>query len=130
LNEGLERAISAYRRGEFPDAFEMHERVKRMYYWPDVATRTERVYERVLSMPRSTLRTKLSRYFQCGFVFGLFFILVASIDYVLLTMLEFFFPAKKIVSASDVPTNISWKIFTKHPFFRSKINRNVRRKTE
>ena len=64
LIEKLEFAIARVRSGDRMDPFKMHNDVKGMYNWRDVARRTEIVYNRVADINSSnTLFDILMRYF-------------------------------------------------------------------
>ncbi len=47
LTESLEEAIEAAVSGNVYHPQDMHERVRKLYTWQDVARRTERVYDSV-----------------------------------------------------------------------------------
>uniref|UniRef100_A0A915IUF6 Glycosyl transferase family 1 domain-containing protein n=1 Tax=Romanomermis culicivorax TaxID=13658 RepID=A0A915IUF6_ROMCU len=65
------------------DHWSNHERIKNMYYWPNVARRTEKVYREVTSSPRPS-------YQRCGPVFGFIFAMLATINHVLLFLCSIF----------------------------------------
>lgn len=78
---GLHQAIARCKAGKFADRLETHKRVKSMYFWPDVARRTENVYLDVLKIPSASRSTRLRRYVtHCGPMFGIFFMFLATID--------------------------------------------------
>lgn len=67
---------------------ENHSRVRNMYYWPDIACRTEIVYDDVLNRQRPTLNQRLKNYFRCGPLFGIFFACIAALDYLFVLLLN------------------------------------------
>ncbi|KAG8496220.1 hypothetical protein CXB51_009492 [Gossypium anomalum] len=56
----------------------MHDRMKRLYNWNDVAERTEIVYNRALKCSDQSLLERLSRYLSCGAWAGKLFCLPAK----------------------------------------------------
>ena len=59
----LEKAINNHRSGIRMNSIEMHEKIKKMYSWRDVAKRTEIVYNKVMQKPSpTTLTEKLLKY--------------------------------------------------------------------
>lgn len=90
--DGLNEAIVRYKAGKFANRLETHKSVKSMYFWPDVARRTEKVYLEVLKIDRASCFTKLFRYvLHCGPIFGLFFMFLATIDAFLVFLWSIFF---------------------------------------
>ncbi|GBG71325.1 hypothetical protein CBR_g8747 [Chara braunii] len=81
---------------------EMHEQVRGMYSWQDVAERTERVYDMVAHAKDDTLLDRLGRYYNCGPWAGKLFCLVAAVGVLLLKFLEWWQPAKSIEMAPDL----------------------------
>ncbi|XP_024040371.1 phosphatidylinositol N-acetylglucosaminyltransferase subunit A isoform X5 [Citrus clementina] len=80
----------------------MHERMKKLYNWHDVAKRTEIVYDRALECPNQNLVERLSRYLSCGAWAGKLFCLVMIIDYLLWRFLELWKPAEDIEEVPDI----------------------------
>ncbi|KAK2657184.1 hypothetical protein Ddye_010236 [Dipteronia dyeriana] len=66
----------------------MHDRMKKLYNWQDVAKRTEIVYDSALKYSNQNLLERLSRYLSCGAWAGKVFALVMIIDYLLWCLLE------------------------------------------
>jgi phosphatidylinositol glycan class A protein len=60
VNE-LHQAIKKIKAGEGPDPHMYHSRVSKMYQWKDIATRTEKVYDKVAQDPDVTLVEQLQR---------------------------------------------------------------------
>lgn len=104
--EALETAIEKHRTGNFVPPAEVHERVKKLYTWQNVAKRTEAVYDTIAQEPYTDLSGRLQRYpKQCGAVAGRLFMLIAVINYLLLTVLQWWTPDKSIDIARDYRCN-------------------------
>ncbi|KAL4193998.1 hypothetical protein AMTRI_Chr05g57010 [Amborella trichopoda] len=80
----------------------MHDRMKSLYSWHDVARRTELVYDCALSCSDENLLVRLSRYFACGVWAGKLFCLVMTLDYLLWHLLELWQPSKDIEEVPDI----------------------------
>ncbi|KAE8732857.1 phosphatidylinositol N-acetylglucosaminyltransferase gpi3 subunit-like isoform X2 [Hibiscus syriacus] len=80
----------------------MHDRMKNLYNWNDVAKRTEIVYNRALKCSDQSLLERLSRYLSCGAWAGKLFCLVMIIDFLIWRLLELLQPAKDIEEVPDV----------------------------
>lgn len=80
----------------------MHLRMKKLYSWPDVAKRTERVYERALKCADQDLLERLSRYLACGAWAGKIFCLVMIFNYLFWCLLKLWQPDEDIEEAPDV----------------------------
>ncbi|XP_020532544.2 phosphatidylinositol N-acetylglucosaminyltransferase subunit A isoform X4 [Jatropha curcas] len=74
----------------------MHDRMKKLYNWHDVAKRTEIVYDRALKCPNQKFLERLSRYLSCGAWAGKLFCLVMIIDFLLLHIVQLWQPAENI----------------------------------
>ena len=61
LLESLEDAIADHRHGNVVPPFEAHQRIKHMYTWPNVARRTEKVYEIIQNQPDRDLHQRIRR---------------------------------------------------------------------
>ena len=59
--EALEKAIEKHRTGNFVPPAEVHERVKKLYTWQNVARRTEAVYDTIAQEPYIDLSDRLQR---------------------------------------------------------------------
>ncbi|KAJ4823802.1 hypothetical protein Tsubulata_005646 [Turnera subulata] len=70
----------------------MHNRMKKLYDWHDVAKRTEIVYDRALKCPNQNVLERLSRYLSCGAWAGKLFCLVMIIDFLLWRLLQLWQP--------------------------------------
>ncbi|KAK4840496.1 hypothetical protein QYF36_010258 [Acer negundo] len=80
----------------------MHNPMKKLYNWQDVAKRTEIVYDRALKCSNQNLLERLSRYLSCGAWAGKLFALVMIIDYLLCCLLQLWKPAKDIDEVPDI----------------------------
>ena len=60
--EALEKAIENHRTGHFVPPAEVHERVKKLYTWQNVARRTEAVYDTIAHEPYIDLSDRLQRW--------------------------------------------------------------------
>ena len=59
--EALEVAIENHRTGNVVSPSEVHERVKKLYTWQNVAKRTEAVYNTIAQAPDLDLADRLQR---------------------------------------------------------------------
>lgn len=84
--------------------FEAHSKVRLMYNWHDVAQRTEVVYKRALSTPRSSILTRLGRFYECGPWAGKIFCAFVVVDYLWWRFLEWLVPRNTIDEAVSFPT--------------------------
>ncbi|KAF3500290.1 hypothetical protein F2Q69_00045832 [Brassica cretica] len=80
---------------------EMHNRMKKLYSWQDVAKRTEIVYDRALKCSNRNLLERLSRFLSCGAWAGKVFCMVMIIDYLLWRLLQFLQKAALKISNSS-----------------------------
>lgn len=69
LIAAVDEAIMARKFGRLMCPEEKHRRVREMYYWPDVARRTEIVYRSAISEPSITWAERLRRYYRAGGMF-------------------------------------------------------------
>ncbi|KAF4358469.1 hypothetical protein G4B88_020147 [Cannabis sativa] len=79
----------------------MHNRMKGLYDWHDVAKRTEIVYDHTLKCTNQSLLERLSRYLSCGSWAGKLFCLVMIIDFLLWRLLQLWQPAERIEEVPD-----------------------------
>nr|XP_023924248.1 phosphatidylinositol N-acetylglucosaminyltransferase subunit A [Quercus suber] len=84
------------------DPQDMHNRIKKLYDWHDVAKRTEIVYDRALKCANQNLLERLSRYLACGAWAGKLFCLVMIIDFLLWRLLQLWKPAEDIEVVPDI----------------------------
>ncbi|KGN66440.1 phosphatidylinositol N-acetylglucosaminyltransferase subunit A [Cucumis sativus] len=83
------------------DPQEMHNRMKKLYDWHDVAKRTAIVYDHALSSSDQNLIERLSRYLSCGSWAGKLFCLVMLIDFLLWYFLKLWQPDENIEVVPD-----------------------------
>lgn len=83
-------------------AFDLHERVCRMYSWHDVAARTEKVYARMQTMESVPLRDRLLRFLRVGPLSGKICVLMAALDTLIWWMLEWLQPASSVEVALEL----------------------------
>ena len=98
LIEKVDLAIKRHKSGDKIDPIQMHNEIKKMYNWRDVARRTEIVYNRVVKeyKPNQGLVDKLIKFRRCGY-FGYYVMaFIYIIDYLVLLLHEFLNPADKI----------------------------------
>ncbi|XP_030954745.1 phosphatidylinositol N-acetylglucosaminyltransferase subunit A-like isoform X1 [Quercus lobata] len=84
------------------DPQDMHNRMKKLYDWHDVAKRTEIVYDHALNCSNQSLLERLSRYLTCGAWAGKLFCLVMIIDFILWRLLQLWKPAEDIEVVPDI----------------------------
>ncbi|RUS81571.1 hypothetical protein EGW08_010672 [Elysia chlorotica] len=101
LTEQLEKAIEDRIDGRQPDPFELHNKIKSLYSWRDVARRTEAVYETVQETPLPDISTRLQRFRQCGLVSGRLFMLTAILNLIWLLVLQYIWPAQSVELAEE-----------------------------
>ncbi|CAK9328053.1 unnamed protein product [Citrullus colocynthis] len=83
------------------DPQEMHNRMKKLYDWHDVARRTVIVYDYALRTSDQNLLERLSRYLSCGSWAGKLFCLVMIIDFLLWYFLKLWQPDENIEVVPD-----------------------------
>ncbi|XP_054267561.1 phosphatidylinositol N-acetylglucosaminyltransferase subunit A-like [Macrosteles quadrilineatus] len=93
LLEGLERALDDLRHGKIVDPEICHRRVSSLYSWHNVTQRTERVYASVTNESAKTIGQQLRSYMRSNV---LPFLLVVSLMYLILQILEWFVPRQGI----------------------------------
>lgn len=79
--------------------FKCNEIVAKLYNWENVTQRTERVYQRVLAEPHSTLGEQLYAYLKSG-VWS--FLLVVSMCHLYLVFMEYLRPVRYMEKAKDI----------------------------
>ena len=98
LIEQLENAI---RNVKNIPCTKMHETVKSLYSWHNVAARTERVYQKVMERPQSSLLTRIKMSCTMGLISGPGQVILYIIALTLLWICELFFPKENIDIAED-----------------------------
>jgi phosphatidylinositol glycan class A protein len=99
----IEKISEAIPLVKYIDPFDLHEQVKNMYNWNDVAERTEKVYDKISTMKQLCLLDKLKKYYQCGIWAGKLFCFIIVICYLLWKFLEWYSPREEIEIAIDFP---------------------------
>ena len=75
----------------------VHQQVKNMYSWSDVAERTERVYQRILrSYDDSDFIDRLVKYDGCGIISGKLSAVIVTFDTFCLWVLDWMYPREEI----------------------------------
>jgi len=100
LIEGLEMAIADYRKGNVKCPFEIHRRIGLYYNWFNITKRTEIVYNLVKHEAKRNLGQRLANQIQSGV---LAYLLVVSLCYIILQILDFLVPRKVIKKKSKLP---------------------------
>ncbi|XP_042441990.1 phosphatidylinositol N-acetylglucosaminyltransferase subunit A-like isoform X1 [Zingiber officinale] len=84
------------------DPYAMHQRMKKLYSWHDVAKRTEIVYDRALQSSDENLLRRLPRYLKCGSWAGKMFCLVMIVNFLLWCLLDSWQPVESIEEVPDL----------------------------
>ncbi|XP_015430934.1 PREDICTED: N-acetylglucosaminyl-phosphatidylinositol biosynthetic protein [Dufourea novaeangliae] len=98
LVDGLETAITDYRKGDIKCPFETNKRISLFYNWFNVTRRTEIVYNLVRKEARKDLGEQLANYVRSGV---LAYLLVVSLCYIIIQILEVLVPRKYIDIAKN-----------------------------
>ena len=85
------------------NAKEAHARVTKMYNWGDVAKRTSKVYSKIMSMRKRTLRSRLLKYLEIGEVYGILCLFLVTVDVFVWAITAWFQPDEDIDRAPDFP---------------------------
>eukprot|EP01112_Ceratiomyxa_fruticulosa_P018781 TRINITY_DN6058_c0_g4_i1.p1 TRINITY_DN6058_c0_g4~~TRINITY_DN6058_c0_g4_i1.p1 ORF type:complete len:465 (-),score=54.59 TRINITY_DN6058_c0_g4_i1:26-1420(-) len=85
------------------DPYKLHQEVKSMYNWDDVAERTETVYNRMNEQSDVSFMTRLRRHNSCGVVAGKINIMLATLAYLIYSFMEWYKPRDEIDKAIDFP---------------------------
>ncbi|KJE95407.1 GlcNAc transferase [Capsaspora owczarzaki ATCC 30864] len=83
---------------------QLHQRVKSMYNWNDVAARTEVVYDNISGVEESPLVERLHQYYGCGPVSGKLFVMFVLINTLFYYFLEWLCPRAGIDICPDFDT--------------------------
>ncbi len=101
LTESLEQAIEDSIAGNMYSHKEVHERVRKLYTWPDVARRTECVYDRVHAHTEIHVEGRIKKYLKTGPIAGKVFILIAALNYIFVLFLQWIHPDYMIEKSMD-----------------------------
>jgi phosphatidylinositol glycan class A protein len=115
LVDALSEAISISRR-VIPN--ELHERLKIMYSWYDVALRTEKVYHHIKKLPNPSFVIRILRYTTLGFSLGLVIIFITTFLKIYAFFCEYFSPIREIEICPDFPWLIEKSVHRK-PYLHS-----------
>jgi hypothetical protein len=100
LVDALAEAIAISRRIV---PFEMHERVRTMYSWINVAHRTEIVYDEVVLTARPSLAVRLMKYYTVGPWAGLGACFLVAALHLYCCVCEFLWPDESIERCAELP---------------------------
>ena len=100
LVEALSSAINEV-RDISPHQF--HAQVRNMYGWDQVAVRTERVYEKLMSDPPISLVERIRLMYAVGFFAGKMFLFMIGAHLLLCRLIEWYSPAAEIEKAQPIP---------------------------
>ncbi|KAJ3196065.1 hypothetical protein HK101_010166 [Irineochytrium annulatum] len=100
LVEGIKHAIKLI-KDDAIDPYKIHNDIKSMYSWSDVAERTERVYNRIVNTKPTPLAERFVKYNEVGVIAGKFSVMIVAVSYMFLCFLQWVFPASSIEPAPD-----------------------------
>lgn len=103
LSKTLLEVIAQREEGRLMPPEERHCRVQKMYHWPDVAERTEAVYNKAMGLPRPCWCDRITRFYECGVGFGILYIWAALVNMIWLVILQIFDPLECIPECDDLP---------------------------
>jgi phosphatidylinositol glycan class A protein len=81
----------------------LHDTVKKLYTWQNVARRTEKVYDAVIKEKEVSFEGRIVEYLQTGRVAGKVFIFIAAMNYLFLLLLNLWYPERNIERAPRFP---------------------------
>ncbi|PRP84850.1 GlcNAc transferase [Planoprotostelium fungivorum] len=99
----LNSLIEAVPISEQRDPLQVHEEVRNMYRWMDVARRTEIVYGMIHKCKNQPLIDRLKNYYGCGVYAGKLFCMFIGMIYLVWRLLEYIQPREEIEIAPDFP---------------------------
>lgn len=102
LVDAVEKAVVKLKENEV-DTSTFHSEVKKMYDWADVAKRTEKVYDDVYERENTLLINRLIKYYNAGSWAGILYVLCIVSDFLILGVLEIFYPKNKVDFARKWP---------------------------
>jgi len=94
LSRVIERAILDRKAGHVVDPFVLHQRIKDMYTWQNVASKTEKVYDEIVSNENHTIMRRLDKFEGRALIAGKLYLLVVFVDVLLLAILDWLYPRK------------------------------------
>jgi len=104
LAQEVEKAIEDRIQNKYLPPKEMHEKIKNLYSWHDVAKRTSIVYDRVIGTKIPNTSERLKKFNNCGSVSGKLFMLTMILDMIVLFILQWIWPKDNIERAVDYST--------------------------
>lgn len=102
----LEKAIIKTRSGDVTPAWDVHNRVKDLYTWQDIAVRTEVVYDSVAQEEEIHFQGRIKEYVNTGLIAGKIFVLIAAFNYLLLLLVALIWPEKDVEIAPKFPRKL------------------------
>ncbi|EGR34242.1 hypothetical protein IMG5_019260 [Ichthyophthirius multifiliis] len=84
-------------------AQQFHNQVSEMYNWMMVAKRNEKVYQKIMKLPRLTLRERFQRYYSSGPFAGILILLIVVFDLIFFAFCSWFEQKQDIDIAIDFP---------------------------
>lgn len=102
LVDAVNEAVSKLKENRV-DTSKFHSEIKEMYGWADVARRTEKVYDKVMKQEKQPVLNRLIKFYNAGTWAGVLFVLCVVVDYLILGVLEIFYPADSIEHAIKWP---------------------------
>ncbi|XP_064407061.1 phosphatidylinositol N-acetylglucosaminyltransferase subunit A-like isoform X2 [Halichondria panicea] len=98
----LNEAIESHRHGDNITKLDMHERVKDLYTWSNVALRTLKVYDLVSAIPTRNFAERIQKFYARDPLAGLLYVVVLTLIQMLYHILCWWRPAKDIEKAMDL----------------------------
>lgn len=102
LVEAVNEAIKKLQNKEV-DTSTFHNEIIGMYGWGNVALRTEIVYDKVMNQRKGTIGDRLIKYYNVGSWAGILYVLCIVVDYLILGVLEIYYPRGDIDLARKWP---------------------------
>ncbi|XP_065675200.1 phosphatidylinositol N-acetylglucosaminyltransferase subunit A-like isoform X1 [Hydra vulgaris] len=101
--EAVVKAISDHQAGLLVCSYEYHERIKSMYTWDNITSRTEKVYDLANKNKNQTAIERMEKFRKRAWIAGKIYVLLVFVDILLLFVLEFIWPEKKIKIVQTMP---------------------------
>jgi len=80
----------------------LHEKIAKMYNWRNVAKRTERVYDTVVTLPKKSISERLEGIMELGPYIGILLCLLITVGYIVLQCMEWINPRESIDICPDI----------------------------
>lgn len=107
LVNGLEVAIAVHREGKFIPPEIVHQRVRDIYTWSEIAERTEKVYNAIVQKPILSTSERLEKLQHRAPIAGIVYVIGMVIILIAHFLLNWIRPAKLIDRVPRVPPTIS-----------------------